>query len=514
MEKTNLFGFEHLLMGREKELVALFEAINSAKELARLLNGEKETRSIYHTAQLILEGKKRLGRITKMAQFLDIEGVEPKDLAVLASALLKGLLSQTPLQATMDAIDQKALKESRFKKDLCTRPDAVLKGMGIEASTTILEEISQKAKKGESIFTAIHDMRLDRVFREEETLKARFIKGEISGIIPQYVTWNLQLAGAGRYDLAFLEDEYMVLFNKFATTGLNFHRTWILDPVGFYQGYGEHYSLYLSDRSGRYNPFEINPAFLDHLENFVSYAWNRNIIIQITFFDRCSCVWEEEWQQHPWNPERCQINLFPDGTPEKDEDFPFFYDLGNFRLRAAQEYLIGTICQRLRSYPNIIYEIINEGTGTGDNFSDWLAQKAQWIKSHDPDTLVTASGTPQNGGIIQSVSQLDFFSIHYRQWWSGIAKAIDDNAEDVTGGGRKPVLIDDDGGAPDRDNAAVTRQRAYEAFIHPHWGHFNHKNCYDNCPMVADPDTTANDLVMAAIGDGLNQSLRERLAAL
>jgi hypothetical protein len=167
-----------------------------------------------------------------------------------------------------------------------------------------------------------------------------------------------------------------------------------VDEAGLYQG------------EKKLDLNEWNPNYFNRLKDFISFANDLDIIVEVTFF--CSTYRDESWERHPFNPGN-NINGLPPGLDRKKSN-----TLENGILSGFQQKMVEKVVAELNSFDNIFFEIQNE----------------PW--SDDPQkgmlTLRTLSPNPNNGGWFQWAEMASKESL---EWQKMIAKTVVDTESNL-----------------------------------------------------------------------------------
>lgn len=304
-----------------------------------------------------------------------------------------------------------------------------------------------------------------------------------------------RLAGYGAYNLCF--DKYLGrrqpnfndpdFFDIIRTSG--FGRINLVKVICFRYSRNESLPpdraipLYVN-QGGR---FLINPAFLDNLEKLVLKAGQRGFWVEVCVFHHHAIATPGGVPGgNPEVPEVLPAELAPVGADACARLARFFNPRpANPEQLARQKELINTIALRLRGYGNVLYEIGNELRLAHDNCSvqnhcqltEWLNIMGNqvWQAVGPTNNIGTSTGgfaeTPtalnNERAVFQTcprVFQPGFFDFHRGQWNSRLAGAelaqnlaLAKSRATEYKGRVTPLIINDDGGGPERSAANVER---------------------------------------------------------
>lgn len=100
-----------------------------------------------------------------------------------------------------------------------------------------------------------------------------------------------------------------------------------------------------------------NPDYFKRLKDFISFAQELDIIVEVTFF--CSTYQDSYWERNPFNPGNNINNISPDLNRKKSNN------MDNGKLLSFQKKMVQKIVTELNEYDNIFYEIQNEPWADG-----------------------------------------------------------------------------------------------------------------------------------------------------
>lgn len=197
-----------------------------------------------------------------------------------------------------------------------------------------------------------------------------------------------------------------------------------------------------TNRRGRYD-FSLNTKYLDRLERFVAEANRRGIVVQLCLFDGCMLETSSplRWANSPYNRLN---NRDPRALTNRSD---FFKTSGD--IWAINRLQVDTLTSRLGNYPNVIWEVMNEGgsSDTGASSSAVLAfhkAVAARLKSNlralNSSALVSVNAdSPALRSWAASSADVDIVAYHLKE---NDAEETIDFRQFL---GRKPVIISNDG---------------------------------------------------------------------
>jgi len=107
-----------------------------------------------------------------------------------------------------------------------------------------------------------------------------------------------------------------------------------------------------ADKSLKFDLDQWNPAYFERLKDYMTEAKKRGVIVELSLF--CPFYGEEQWVLSPFNRIN-NVNGLGD-IPRTD-----VYTLDkNKGLLAVQEKMVRKLANKLKDFPNLIYEICNE----------------------------------------------------------------------------------------------------------------------------------------------------------
>ncbi|MBD3266895.1 hypothetical protein GF373_09515 [bacterium] len=135
--------------------------------------------------------------------------------------------------------------------------------------------------------------------------------------------------------------------------------------------------------NGKYDLDQWNDAYWRRLENLLKWSAERDIIVQLTLWDRFD-YYRDEWKSSPWNPKNnINYNSAESGLaksypehPAKDTN-PFMY-VGN-KVMPLQEQWIDKILSYTFPAKNVLYNMANEHQ-SGDKGREWCEYWAGYVR--------------------------------------------------------------------------------------------------------------------------------------
>jgi len=138
---------------------------------------------------------------------------------------------------------------------------------------------------------------------------------------------------------------------------------------------------------GQWDLSRLNDAYFTRLRQFVQAAWDRGIVVQLTLFDRCGLVKNNErgtWLDSPYNLANNMNGFLP--TPAGK--YPAFTGLDGTQIGAVNRAFTQRVVNEVKNYGNVIYEIMNEPHHYFSNQTEWH----QWVADIIHETF-NAGGT-------------------------------------------------------------------------------------------------------------------------
>jgi len=147
----------------------------------------------------------------------------------------------------------------------------------------------------------------------------------------------------------------------------------------------------------------FNDTYLANLERVVCEAYRRNVVVAVTLLD----PWSSPWEASPWNRQATVDPAIQGFTSRRlfasFEDPATQTDVApqNVFTRARQKAAVAAVVERLRKYPNLIWEVANEPDlvlagvpTTPADVLDWEKAMLAVVEDHDslPPHLVAVNG--------------------------------------------------------------------------------------------------------------------------
>jgi len=128
-------------------------------------------------------------------------------------------------------------------------------------------------------------------------------------------------------------------------------------------------------KDDKYDLNQWNKEYWTRLTFFLDETSKRNIIVQLTLWDKFDIGGGKYWNQHPWNPDR-NINMNSD-TWKSKEDFYSTVDRNDDDGLLFQKQYIDQLLSITLKYDHILYNINNESSESGK----WENYWSQYIKA-------------------------------------------------------------------------------------------------------------------------------------
>ncbi len=152
-------------------------------------------------------------------------------------------------------------------------------------------------------------------------------------------------------------------------------------------GQGEWEELILpwkrSSEEGYYyggNKFDLSQwddAYFDHLENYVSEANQKDILVKYIFF--APIFDDHKWSGTPFNPANNANSMY--GQIQPDDIYTLDKHQG---LLDLQKGLIDRVTDRLKAYPNVLYEVTFDGGREWVDY-DWYRYMYNYLHEQMPE---------------------------------------------------------------------------------------------------------------------------------
>ena len=267
------------------------------------------------------------------------------------------------------------------------------------------------------------------------------------------------------------ESQYRNFLDTLANYKINFVRVWV---VGYsnWESYAQQKNsqgvksdcpnfiellpFKRSSPNGKYNLTDYDENFFIRMKNFISYAKNKNITIELTFFDSWGLKHLGEWQWNPWD---CNFNLngriCERGSCEVQRRF---FDTSDGVMMEIERKLVQKVVSETKQFDNIIYEIMNEPVvdcndiDVKNKYIQWNSQVIQWVREIHPQARISLNDV---GLALPTLSPnyYNFITPHYGFWKDSIPQAV--QTLSIYG---KHIIIDDDGCAEYRKNVNYQQQ--------------------------------------------------------
>jgi hypothetical protein len=133
-----------------------------------------------------------------------------------------------------------------------------------------------------------------------------------------------------------------------------------------------------ADLADRYSPAEMNDAFFDRLRRYVSLAWDRGIVVQLTLFERNALknAGPGEFGFFAGSPYNAANNDSPallTTTPGSKYPLGFLSDgcSGNLEVKEWHRQLVTRTVRELAGFGNVIFEVMNEPVPSATPDAAW-----------------------------------------------------------------------------------------------------------------------------------------------
>lgn len=200
-------------------------------------------------------------------------------------------------------------------------------------------------------------------------------------------------------------------------------------------------------RLALYDPqHNINTSFLDNLSNTVDQARQFGFWVQVCLFSFQSIVGGEQPENAPTVFGIGPPNSFPTDAADSRARLRTFFNADDAARFAEQVRLVRQIADRLRIYPNVLWELANElRISNQDNPpTDDNCRLVTWLNRMRPELVRALQGTParittSSGTELQSerfffrrvaadncaspALPVEFFDFHSGQWNTGVDSA-------------------------------------------------------------------------------------------
>lgn len=148
----------------------------------------------------------------------------------------------------------------------------------------------------------------------------------------------------------------------------------------------------------RWDPTQpIDPTWLNDLEAVVCSAYGNDLVVQVTLFD----PWNPSWTYSPFNPAMTANSSGFTGQQYFASFDAVTTDMqaANKTARTNQEAALTAVVNRLKKYPNVIWQIANEpdfntvgGLGVIPDVVVWEQAMAGIVRTLDPTHVIMVNG--------------------------------------------------------------------------------------------------------------------------
>lgn len=194
--------------------------------------------------------------------------------------------------------------------------------------------------------------------------------------------------------------------DQLAMRGCNFTRVWLIEQWQHFTegGLGTRIPFMGPDRE--WDLETLRPAFIQRLVDFVGYAAQKGIVVQISLFDK-NGLWERwadgGWLQSPFNatqPNANNINGFIQFVGNGNQIPSAFLATGG-AIAAVNENLVVGVVGATAGFGNVMYEIMNEPdsshwapTPPAGALRTWHAWVADVVETAVPGPTAVIQTTP------------------------------------------------------------------------------------------------------------------------
>lgn len=292
---------------------------------------------------------------------------------------------------------------------------------------------------------------------------------------PHYLVNNgtpVVILGAGQPRATKKDENYRGYVDAMALHKVNYGRLWTLRPwdsTNSYFPWARDGGGTANDGLPKFDLTHWDSNFWSRVKDLCTYAQRKDIYISIMVFDECgieapTSSTDHRWDRHPFNPSNNVNGL---SLPTSPDAVPEFYNLSNSKLRYLQELHVDKMIRETSSYPNVIYEICNEYTGSWDWEKHWI----DFITARCANVVsVGRLGTIPSG--YWTDSNIDMVNFHF-----GTTYASTTNSKILSYYARKRALNYDE--TPEKRNISYTdyREMLWAAFTAS--GHVHLENGYN-----------------------------------
>ncbi len=200
-------------------------------------------------------------------------------------------------------------------------------------------------------------------------------EGEASCYLKDSSGESIYLAGYGPYlHIRAVNWDYASFHTKLQNHHINLYRLWPLQGSSKDEDIisGKHQLVYTTNKNGKCDLTSFNQDYWNDLKGLLADARSKGIYVEISLFDDCNLEAHPSfrWTQHPFNKDNNINGVFDFGlSADNERDF---YNLDNSALLYYQELYVNKLIDETWSYPNVIYEIINEGDAGEKWISHWV----------------------------------------------------------------------------------------------------------------------------------------------
>jgi PKD repeat protein len=140
-------------------------------------------------------------------------------------------------------------------------------------------------------------------------------------------------------------------------------------------------------------PAALNPKYLENLDDVLCDAYGKGIVVEVSLFN----VWDGNWASSPFNPLNAHTVTVNNVVKPQGFTAPEYFmtdsqpTAQDQQARNAQLGAVAAIVNRLKKYPNVIWEIANEpdfirlsGVTKAQVFA-WEKRVIDTIVNNDPD---------------------------------------------------------------------------------------------------------------------------------
>src|SRR3954469_2922810 len=142
---------------------------------------------------------------------------------------------------------------------------------------------------------------------------------------------------------------------------------------------------------------DANATYFNNLDDVLCDAYKKGIVVEVTLFN----VWDGTWNTSPFNPLNTVTSPEAEGFTAPEyfmTPLPANASAQDQHARSAQMAAVAAVVNRLKKYPNVIWEVANEpdftrlSNVTPDQVFAWEKQVVDVIKANDSTHLVEIEG--------------------------------------------------------------------------------------------------------------------------